>query len=256
MSFMQRWMSGWVVMMTVVMSFAFAAVAWAEDRDFGGAVLLPTDAREWTSAGGQKFKGRVLAVDHEKKTVTLETEAGKKSEGVPFTNFSAEDQAFFSRCKTQRAGQGKDGKITVVDSEDPEMTKAIAEAVRTFPAAWAVIQADAKRPSPVLDMVMVKASFRDPGAADDDAENMWVMNFSFDEKAKTITGTLGNPPDHLKSVKIGQKVSVPLADLRDWIYFEDEKIKGGFTEKLIHKRMSPAEKKEHNEGTGVNWDEE
>jgi uncharacterized protein YegJ (DUF2314 family) len=254
--FIRRW-SGRVVALVGVACAAISlslslSVAQAEEKK-EDAVLLPTEVREWTAADGRKTKSKLLAVDHEKKTVTLESEAGKKSEAVPFAKFSADDQAFFSRCKTQQAGQGKDGRIVSVDGKDPEMNQAIAEAVKTFPEAWKKIEEDSRKPEPALDMVMIKAAFRDPGATGDDAELMWVGDFTFD--GKTIKGELANEPNRLKSVKMGQKVTIPLADLRDWIYFENEKVKGGFTEKLIHKRMSPSEKKAHNEGTGVNWDE-
>ncbi|MCW1924996.1 DUF2314 domain-containing protein [Luteolibacter arcticus] len=196
--FIRRW-SG------LAMAFAgmaFAAIVQAEEKK-DDAVLLPTEVREWTSADGRKTKSKLLAVDHEKKTVTLESDAGKKSEGLPFAKFSAADQAFFSRCKTQVAGQGDDGRIVQVDDEDPEMKRAIDEAVKTFPAAWKEIEKDLRRPIPALDMVMVKAAFRDPGEAGKNAELMWVQDFSFD--GKTITGELANQPNRLKSVKMGRR---------------------------------------------------
>jgi uncharacterized protein YegJ (DUF2314 family) len=45
-----------------------------------------------------------------------------------------------------------------------------------------------------------------------------------------VYGEIGNDPANLGSLKLGSKVSVPIADLNDWCYMDtQERMVGGFT---------------------------
>lgn len=216
--------------------------------------LLPTDEREWTSSDGKKMKAQLLEVDLAAKVVKIQSPAGKVMDKIPFAKFSEADQKFFATCRVQVRRENK--AITGVSDEDPAMNQAMQEARDTFPAAWKKIREDQRRPQPNFTNVMVKARFSDKPAlkAEEDAEHMWVGNFTFD--GKTIRGTLLSKPGGLKSVKNGDQVSFPLERLSDWTYAEDGLMAGSFTVKLLHSRMSPEEKQEHNEATGINWDKQ
>lgn len=244
-----------------LVGISLVPVAWSQKKPAGskeGITLLPTDLREWTATDGRTTKARLLAVDSAKKLITMELENGKKLENVPMAKFSEADQKFMASCRAQyRAGT----EVTRVAKEDPAMTAAIAEARRTFSQAYQEIKKDRQRPKPAFEGVMIKAAFRDPEpetkpdetkSTEAAVEHMWVTEITFD--GKVIKGILASPPDNLTSIKQDDEVTVELSDLSDWTYIAKGKIFGGFTEKLLHKRMSPEEKKEHNEATGLDWD--
>jgi uncharacterized protein YegJ (DUF2314 family) len=53
-----------------------------------------------------------------------------------------------------------------------------------------------------------------------------------------VYGTLGNEPGNLGSLKLGSKVSVPVADLNDWCYLDSqEKVAGGYTIEAVQKAL-------------------
>ncbi len=216
-------------------------------------VVLPTELRTWTSSDGKTMKAKLLAVNLERKTVKLEMETGKVLDGVAFSRFSSADQAVFA--SSQKPAPPEKSGITSVKTEDAAMNEAMEKARKTFPAAWTEIEKDGARVIPALGMVLVKAQFSDhpeQGSKAGDIEHMWVEDFTFD--GKEITGTLISRPGELKSVKEGDVVTFPLSRLSDWSYAGDGKVKGAFTVKLLHSRMSAEEKQRHNEATGIDWD--
>lgn len=110
-----------------------------------------------------------------------------------------------------------------VDGADERMIEAVAEAKRRWPEFVAAFKENDDPEAPFI----VKAEFRDGDAA----EFMWVSVTRIDED--TIHGTLENTPNELTNVHAGQPVTVPLPDLNDWMYVDNEEPVGGFTLKVI-----------------------
>lgn len=147
-------------------------------------------------------------------------------------------------------------EVFLRQNNDPEMTKACATAKHTFRIFWRELNWERHRIVPGLDLACVKFPFTDPtnGRTQTDApdaEQMWVSDCSFD--GVTITGTLLNSPNWLKSVKEGDTIKKPIKELSDWMYAFSGKVYGGFTVHLIRKRMGKAERKSHDDAWGLDF---
>ena len=70
-------------------------------------------------------------------------------------------------------------------------------------------------------------------------EHFWVRNL--ENKAGKIFGTVNNDPDIVHSVKLGDRIQVPEADISDWLYMQSGKMHGNYTLRVLFKQMSAAE---------------
>ena len=89
-------------------------------------------------------------------------------------------------------------KVTYVADDDPQMNAAMEKArssVNKFVAAL-------RSPKPGQSGFAVKMAFTDSNGT----KHMWLSPVSYD--GKSFHGTVNNEPEKVKSVKIGQKVSV------------------------------------------------
>ncbi len=130
--------------------------------------------------------------------------------------------------------------IIRVRSDDAEMTAAIAEAQRTLPEFWSAREKDGGDFAGLL-----KVYFSDPGN-DQDGEHMWVCVTG--REPRGVAGVLLDEPGWVKSVKQGQKVRFPNDRITDWLVVQGGKAHGAYTVRLLRKRMSPEERRRHDEG--------
>ena len=123
--------------------------------------------------------------------------------------------------------------VISVDSADAEMNTAISQARQTVDDFLRVLatpkpnQTDfsAKRPYPTKN-----------GSGD---EHIWISHLTYD--GKLLHGRVGDDPVNIANLKIDDEVSFPPAELSDWMYLEDGKIVGGYTIRVLRKRMSAQE---------------
>ncbi|MCI0364470.1 MAG: DUF2314 domain-containing protein [Phycisphaerales bacterium] len=118
--------------------------------------------------------------------------------------------------------------VIPVSPDDPEMTRAVAEAREKWPQFVAAFE---KRQP--LQAFAVKAQF----VEGEHSEFMWVEVKSIDEKA--VRGTLANEPRDFQKLKLGDAVEVRVADIQDWIYSDGERMVGGFSVKVLERRGKP-----------------
>ena len=153
-----------------------------------------------------------------------------------------------------------DAPVFIFNNEEPKMQRAIEKARETFGFFWREIAWNRRRIIPALDMACVKAPFFDPpesGNMDEvEAEQMWLTDVDFD--GRDIKGTLMNSPRWVKSVSEGDEVSVPLAQISDWmyVYVTDNTVYGGYTVNAIRESMSPDERAQHDDAWGLNFPED
>jgi len=67
---------------------------------------------------------------------------------------------------------------------------------------------------------------------EESAEHIWLEQVSFD--GKRFTGTVANAPVETKQVKEGQRVSVAPSEISDWMYVENNVLRGGYTIRVIY----------------------
>lgn len=120
--------------------------------------------------------------------------------------------------------------LMMVESEDPAMNAAIAQAQATLPE-WLALLAD-----PPAGSHNFAVKFPLEGV-----EHIWVGGVH--REGDVLVGTLSNVP-YLPGWKQGQEVRVPLGDVSDWAYWDAaNKAHGYRTVAVMLPRMNPAQAK-------------
>lgn len=116
-----------------------------------------------------------------------------------------------------------------VEDTDPEMAAAIAKAQETLPQFWQTFD---QRPQGESNFVLV-VRITDKGRI----EHFFTTDFARRDGMTMVT--IGNSPKIVASVKLGDRIEIPEADITDWHYMRDGKYVGMFTMKPRFKYMPP-----------------
>ena len=128
--------------------------------------------------------------------------------------------------------------VTYVEDDDAKMNAAMAKARATVKQFIAVV----KSPKPGQTGVALKVPFKDGKHV----EHMWVNTVRYD--GKNFHGVLNNDPVQVKTVKIGDPVTVAPDKISDWMYVEGGKLVGGETLRALRADMPPGERAEFDRG--------
>jgi uncharacterized protein YegJ (DUF2314 family) len=113
--------------------------------------------------------------------------------------------------------------VIEVDKDNPAMLEAVAEARDRWSEFVEALPRDCDD-----ERYLAKVEFCDQEIS----EFMWVQVTAADDQ--TLHGLLVNEPHQIENVHCGQKVSVPVEQLNDWIYPDNNgKMVGGFTLAII-----------------------
>ena len=108
-----------------------------------------------------------------------------------------------------------------VEDTDPEMAAAIAKAQEALPHFW---QAFDHRVHGESNFVLV-VRIADKGRI----EHFFTSDFERRDGKTRVT--VSNSPKIVASVKLGDRIEIPAADITDWYYMRDGKCVGIFTMK-------------------------
>ena len=125
----------------------------------------------------------------------------------------------------------KRDKVVGIGDDDPEMAAAIAKARQTLPQFWQVFE---KREHGESNFVLV-VRITDKGRI----EHFFTTDFER-RNGKTMV-TISNAPKTVASVKLGDRIEIPEADITDWRYMRDGKYVGMTTFKVQFRHMRPAD---------------
>ncbi|HXG60054.1 MAG TPA: DUF2314 domain-containing protein [Planctomycetota bacterium] len=110
-----------------------------------------------------------------------------------------------------------------VPADDPFMQQAVARARADWPRFVAAFEAQAGT------FFSVKAPVSHSG----NTEFIWISVTRLE--GERIYGELNNEPANLGPLRLGSKVSVPVAELNDWCFMDPQgKLVGGFTIAAVH----------------------
>lgn len=98
-------------------------------------------------------------------------------------------------------------ELAQLKDDDPDLLAATAKAQHDL----AEMRPQFRDGVPAGEHLAVKAPFHDRGQT----EWMWIDVFAW--KGSELTGTLSNTPDFVHNVKLGQRVTVKLADVADYL---------------------------------------
>jgi len=121
----------------------------------------------------------------------------------------------------------KRDQVVGIGDDDPEMAAAIAKAQATLPQFWQVFDQRAHGESNFVLVVRITDQGR--------IEHFFTTDFARRD-GKTMV-TLSNAPKIVASVKLGDRVEIPTADITDWHYMRDGKYVGLATFKVRFKHM-------------------
>ena len=119
-------------------------------------------------------------------------------------------------------------------SEDKEMNNAIIKAKKSFNEFIIALT----KPTKSQNGFSVKVPFK----FDNGNEHIWISDVQLD--SGKMIGFVGNVPDKIKNLTIGQKITIDKDNISDWMYLDSNVLVGGFTIRVLYSRMSEAEKKQ------------
>jgi uncharacterized protein YegJ (DUF2314 family) len=119
--------------------------------------------------------------------------------------------------------------VALVEKGDPDMAAAFRKARETLPEFLAL----ARAPRPTASKLAVKIAI----PAGDDDEYFWVTQFA--QRGDKYAGRINNTPRAAKQVSFGQVIEFSEAEIVDWLYMEDGKMRGNFTACALLKREPP-----------------
>lgn len=145
-----------------------------------------------------------------------------------------------------------DNKILMFSGESLAMQEAAKQARDTFKYFWRELSWEYRRIIPGLDLAAVKVAFSTNADSDGpEVEHMWVNEVRFD--GDTVSGVLLNTPQWCDNIAAGDPVSVPLADIGDWLYAVEGKVYGGYSIDVMRQDMSESEREEHDQIWGLDF---
>jgi uncharacterized protein YegJ (DUF2314 family) len=124
-------------------------------------------------------------------------------------------------------GCSKRDKVVNVDENDPEMLVAIAKARESLPQFWQVFEDRARGESDFA----LKVKITDKNGT----EHFWATEIERQD-GRTMA-TINNDPNIVASVKLGDRIEIPEADISDWLYLRDGKMVGNETLRPLLKTM-------------------
>ncbi len=114
------------------------------------------------------------------------------------------------------------------------MNAAIREAQRTLGEFEQRLAA----PTPAQSAASLKVRFEEGGHV----EHIWLDAVRWLDGE--FEGEIGNTPEHIRHLKLGDKVKARAADISDWMVIDGDRLIGGYSVRLLRKRMSKEERTE------------
>ena len=124
-------------------------------------------------------------------------------------------------------------ELFLVPNEDPGM----AAAMRKARATLKDFLATASKPAPMMKGFAVKVPVRDGKQA----EYFWIA--PFERKGARFSGQINNTPRTVRNVKAGQTIEFAEEEIADWLYLDNDKMKGNYTACVLI-RSSPKNQQE------------
>lgn len=153
---------------------------------------------------------------------------------------------FLFSCQNNSAVIKREGEpdIVRIKGDDGEMNKAIELANKNFGQFDSVFS----RNDTTVMALAIKMRF----GTTDGGEHIWITDIS--KKGNHYYGVVGNLPESTKEVSLGDTVKIAKAQISDWMYIQNGKLKGGYTIRALRNQLSDAEKRTFDEENGFSVD--
>jgi uncharacterized protein YegJ (DUF2314 family) len=124
--------------------------------------------------------------------------------------------------------------ITTVEDDDPRMQAAIEKARSSVDQFIQALQ----KPKRNQSEFSVKMAFTEGSHT----EYIWLTPVRYD--GDKFHGVVNNPPDRLTNVKRGDRASIEVSKISDWMYVENRKLVGGYTIRVLRAILQGEEREE------------
>ena len=84
-------------------------------------------------------------------------------------------------------------------------------------------------------------AFKAPVRDGDRVEHFWLGNVR--HESGDLVGMIGNDPEFVRTVKVGEQRRVPRNEISDWMYVSDGRLVGGYTTRVMLRRLGEHERK-------------
>ncbi len=125
-------------------------------------------------------------------------------------------------------------KYLAIEETDPEMKEAIVKARSTVNEYIDRLT----KPKASYSYFAIKARFEE----NKNVEHLWLNFVTYN--GKEFSGSVANTPREIKSVTFGKEVHVKPDSISDWMVIDNGVLVGGYTLRVLRKRMSEIEKKQ------------
>lgn len=128
--------------------------------------------------------------------------------------------------------------------EDPYLVAAKQKARETL-SGFLVL---ARAPRPTMEQLSLKIRIQEG----DKNEFIWVH--PFEQKKEAFSGVVNSMPRFVRSVTRGQRIAFTEAEIADWLYVEDGRMKGNYTACAIIRREPQEQQEAFKQRHGLNCD--
>jgi uncharacterized protein YegJ (DUF2314 family) len=140
--------------------------------------------------------------------------------------------------KIERDGEPE---IYGVTDTDTEMNKAIKTANQTLDKFNEAL----KSGNPNFEYFALKTRFNTPNGG----EHIWVSNIRFNDNK--YFGVIDNLPESTTDVNLGDTIQIKEDNISDWMYIDNQKLRGGYTVRVLRNRMTETERKQFDAENGL-----
>lgn len=149
------------------------------------------------------------------------------------------DSSVSTSDRTAFNDESSTGPIVNFADEDAEMNSAVREAQRTVD----VFRERLKNPTPT-QQIGLKGQFGEG----QHTEHMWISDPRVEGDG--FAGTLANEPGYLTTPKLGDAVKIDVDHVSDWYVYDDGRLQGAYTLRVIRQRLQGEERKMFDEANG------
>jgi uncharacterized protein YegJ (DUF2314 family) len=128
---------------------------------------------------------------------------------------------------TDTSSTAKKDEVVMVDGGDKEMNAAMEKARNSLNE----FRDRFKNPQPTDSMFSVKVRIKDENRT----EHFWAKVIRIEGDG--FVGTIDNHPRIVKNINMGDEVKITKDNLSDWSYHNNGKMIGGFTVRVLLKRI-------------------
>jgi uncharacterized protein YegJ (DUF2314 family) len=126
------------------------------------------------------------------------------------------------------AGHAQEPPVINVPRGDPEMAEAVAKGRAALGRFWQALE----KPAPDESSFQLKVALP---TGEGNSEHIWTDRIA--RQDGKIFGNINNVPKLLRNVRLGQRIEIPEPQISDWLYLRSGKIVGGYTIRVLLKRL-------------------